>query len=72
MMLQGAGLGYRRDLAEDFYYCPTTVLSTLWKWRQKIGSKWEGLRAINLIKRQNDFPCRPWTFTLFRWTGAFR
>lgn len=42
MMLQGAGLGYRRDLAEDFYYCPTTALSTLWKWHQKIGSNERG------------------------------
>lgn len=42
MMLQGAGLGYRRDLAEDFYYCPTTVLSTLWKWHQKVDQNGRG------------------------------
>lgn len=55
MKLQGAGLGYRRNLAEDFLQLPQTTLFNLLKSHQKIGVKWVEWLVINLIKQQKDF-----------------
>lgn len=55
MKLQGAGLGYRRNLAEDFLQLPQITLFNLLKSHQKIGVKWVEWHVINLIKQQKDF-----------------